>query len=104
MEELTLEICNEYQKKGKALGNNPAYVGQRADLVKELQNRCGISEIWALNIINGHGIKDYLAILEHQKKGGKGTSEDDKEYLEWLAQKEDKERMEQMLLNDFMDD
>ena len=104
MEELTIEICNEYRKKGKALGDSPLCVGAKADLVKELMERCGISELWALNIINGYNVSNYIAIVEHKKTGGVEKSEKDKEYLEWLAQKEDKEKMDQMILDDLMDD
>lgn len=104
MEELTIEICNEYQKKGKALGDSPLYVGARVDLVKERMERCGISELWALNIVNGYNARNYVSIVEHKKNGGNEKSEKDKEYLEWLAQKEDKEKMEQMVIDDLMDD
>lgn len=95
MEELTAEIIAEYQKKAEALDNNPCDIGARNDLKRELQNRCGIPEVWALNIINGHHAGDYLAILkkrkEDLKKKGKPQKEkysDEDDFLEWQAQKE----------------
>ncbi len=45
MEDLTIEICNEYSLKGKSLGNGVVAVGERKKLVNELQQRCGISEL-----------------------------------------------------------
>jgi len=72
-------------------------------LAHELQRRCEIPEIWAINIVNGYGGKDYVAILEHKRKGGVKESDKDKEYLEWIAQKEDKERLEKIMLKDEMD-
>lgn len=62
MKDLTIEICNEYSLKGKSLGNGAAVVGERKKLVNELQQRYGISELWAINVVNGHGIKDYIAV------------------------------------------
>lgn len=69
MEELTLEICREYQEKAKRINNNNrADIGARRQLREELQNRCGIPEIWALNIINGYYCKDYIALIEYKKR------------------------------------
>lgn len=62
-----------------------------------------ILEIWEITIVNGYGGKDYLAILEHKRKGGVKDSDKDIENLEWIAQKEDKECLEKMMLKDEMD-
>lgn len=96
---LTHEICNEYARKARELnspdGND---VGPRRQLRMELQHRCDISELDALNIINGFNAGDCVnkynrirAILE-----GTYTTSTEKQtytadYLEWLAEKEDKD-------------
>ncbi len=101
-EELNLKICQEYEKRGKQLsdGDNPLFVGARRDLAEELMNRCGIPELWAFNIVNGHNTQDYISIVEYMKNGGekkKPVDKDEMEYYEWLAEKEDKERIERMI-------
>ena len=100
MEELTIAICDEYEKKGKSLGEGVLVVGKRKSLDQELQKRCGIPELWAINIVNGSRGRDYIAILNYKKKGGSVENEKNKEYLEWLAQKEEQDRMEQMMLRE----
>lgn len=103
MEELTLEICREYQEKAKRINNNNrADIGARRQLREELQNRCGIPEIWALNIINGYYCKDYIALIEYKKKGGeiKENRKDGQEYLEWLSEKESEDQIKEMLRRD----
>ena len=104
-EELSLEICREYEKKGKQLPDaaNPLFVGIRRELAEELMNRCGIPEVWAFNIVNGHNTQDYISI----KNGGeekKFVDQDEMEYLEWLAEKEEQERIERMMEMDEWDD
>ena len=103
MEELTLEICREYQEKAKRTNsNNSADIDARRQLREELQNRCGIPEIWALNIINGYYCKDYIAFIEYEKKGGeiKENRKDEQEYLEWLSEKESDNQIKEMLRRD----
>lgn len=96
---LSHEICSEYARKARELNSpNANDVGPRRQLRIELQQRCDISELDALNIINGFNIGDCVnkynrirAILE-----GTYTETTEKqtytaEYLEWLKEKEDKE-------------
>ena len=57
---LTRQIVYEYQKRLKALpdyGNQD--IRERRELRIELQNRCGITELQALNVLNGHHGKEY---------------------------------------------
>lgn len=70
MEELAIEICQEYKRRAKELvdQNNPFQVGKRRELTLELQNRCGMPEIWACNILNGLYVKGYVAISKKQKE------------------------------------
>ena len=59
-------------------------------------------EIWALNIINGYYCKDYIALIEYEKKGGeiKENRKDEQEYLEWLYEKESENQIKEMLRRD----
>ena len=64
MQELSKEICKEYQQKVQRQKNTD-YFGNwkiQRELGHELQSKCNIPQIWALNIVNGYYIQDYLAI------------------------------------------
>lgn len=61
METLTVEIAREFRDKAKRLPpNGQQDIGERRKLRKELQTRCGLTELVALNIINGFHAKDYV--------------------------------------------
>lgn len=65
---LTRQIVYEYQKRLKALpdyGNQ--HIKERRELRIELQNRCGITELQALNVLNGHHIPDIITICERKR-------------------------------------
>lgn len=65
---LTRQIVYEYQKRLKALpdyGNQD--IRERRELRIELQNRCGITELQALNVLNGHHIPDIITICERKR-------------------------------------
>lgn len=60
MELLTYEIACAYRDRAKALPYNGMQdIGERRALRKELQARCGITELEAVNIINGFHINIY---------------------------------------------
>lgn len=60
MELLTKEIACAYEKRAKALPYNGMQdIGERRALRKELQARCGLTELEAVNIINGFHIGEY---------------------------------------------
>lgn len=66
MELLTREIAYTYRNRGKTLSYNGMQdTGERRALRIELQERCGVTELEAVNIINGFHIdiycKKYLA-------------------------------------------
>jgi hypothetical protein len=71
---LTRDIANEYRDRALALKNDGKQdIGKRRELRIELQNRCCISELMALNIVNGFHIDTYVAIekkkeLEREKE------------------------------------
>lgn len=58
---LTREIAKEYQKKAEQLPDNGKQdVGERRKLRIELQEKCGLTEIEAINILNGNHVDQYL--------------------------------------------
>lgn len=65
METLTREIANEYRKRAMLLpANGLQDIEKRRELRKELQARCDLTELQAVNIINGFHIPDYVRIAE----------------------------------------
>lgn len=63
VETLTREIANEYRKRAMLLPPNGLQdIGERRELRKELQARCNLTELQAVNIINGFHIPDYVRI------------------------------------------
>jgi len=95
---LTYEICKEYMRKAQELsGSCGTDIGQRRALRIELQNRCDITELEAINIINGHNIGLYVSRYEKMKAASEGkidsssseiSSKYDAEFIEWLSKKE----------------
>ena len=62
---LTKAIANEYHRRASALPPNGLQdIGKRRELRMELQKRCGITELQAINIINGYHIGDYVRVYE----------------------------------------
>jgi hypothetical protein len=62
---LTLEICNEYRRRAMQLPQDDGQdTGARRELRLELQNRCNILEIEAINILNGYHIQAYVQKYE----------------------------------------
>ncbi len=66
---LTLQIAKEYRDKARRLPPNGRQdIGARRKLRLELQARCNLSELQAVNIINGYHIKDYVVIEERKEQ------------------------------------
>lgn len=66
---LTRKIANEYRDRAKLLPPNGLQdIGDRRKLRVELQNRCNLTELQAVNIINGFYIGDYVAIEEMKER------------------------------------
>lgn len=64
---LTAEIVSEFQHRAAELPDNGNQdIGARRKIRKELQELCGLSEIQAINILNGFYTKDYIAIKERE--------------------------------------
>ena len=55
--------------------------------------RCDITELQAINILNGVHANDYVRIYEHMRNPDRmsGKSDEQREYLEWLAEKEERD-------------
>lgn len=71
VETLTREIANEYRKRAMLLPTNGLQdIGERRELRKELQTRCNLTELQAVNIINGFHIPDYvrMAAIKAEKE------------------------------------
>ena len=67
---LTEEICHEYLERASKLQPNGGQdTGSWRELRIELQKRCNIQEIEAINILHGRYIKEY--VREYEIKSGK---------------------------------
>lgn len=80
MELLTYEIACAYRDRAKALPYNGMQdIGERRALRKELQARCGITELEAVNIINGFHIDIYcMKYLIKAREAREGAPEPQK--------------------------
>ncbi len=69
MELLSRAIAKEYQKAASALMDDGIQdIGQRRTLRIELQKRCGLTELEAVNVVNGHHVQDYIAKYERRQE------------------------------------
>lgn len=91
MELLTVNIAKTYRNRAKKLPHNGTQdIGKRRELRQELQERCGVTELEAINIIDGIHIQDYCrkylikaikaAEGEAQEPPKKRTRKSNKEY------------------------
>lgn len=66
---LTNEIANEYIERVRSLSNNGMQdTGDRRMIRIELQKRCNLTELAAINIINGFHVRDYVTIEQIKAK------------------------------------
>lgn len=66
---LTRKIAIEYRDKALLIANNDMQdIGERRVLRIELQTRCNLTELAAVNIINGYRINDYVMIEEQKER------------------------------------
>lgn len=63
---LTDEIAVEYRRKAQNISNHQ-YIGELRRLGKELQERCGVTELEAINILNGNHINEYVHKYERKR-------------------------------------
>lgn len=65
---LTRAIVEEYRKRAKALPDTAGQdIRERRELRIELQNRCGITELQAVNILNGFHADSYI-VSEYRRR------------------------------------
>ena len=91
MELLTHEIACAYRDRAKVLPYNGMQdIGKRRALRQELQARCGITELEAINIINGFHIDIYCRkyLLKAQEKT-EGTPEKKKRHKQYDSREQD---------------
>ena len=68
-EVLTKEIAMEYMERARRLPlDDRQDIGKRWELRKELQTRYNLTELEAVNIINGFHISSYVTIAEWREK------------------------------------
>ncbi len=68
-EVLTRQIATEYRNRARSLPSNSLRdTGERRALRIELQARCNLTELVAINIINGYHIADYVMLEEKKEK------------------------------------
>jgi len=96
MEPLSKEICKQFQERAKQI-SNCADVGAFRELRIELQNRCGVTEIQAINILNGRHVSEYINQYRMAQES-LSLNKVDREYIEWL---EEKEAQEQDCIDEF---
>lgn len=79
---LTPSIAYAYNEKAKALPYNGMQdIGERRRLRQDLQERCGITELEAINIINGFHIDTYcIKYLRKAREAAEGTPEPTKSF------------------------
>lgn len=58
---LTWEAVNKYRKLAEQLSeNNQECIGERRELCEQMMKEYGITELEAVNILNGHHAADYV--------------------------------------------
>lgn len=58
---LTREVCEDYRKRAESINVNDCQdIEKHRDLRMELQTKYGITQIEAINILNGNNITDYV--------------------------------------------
>ena len=100
---LTLEIAEEYKRKAQFLPDNGGQdIGQRRKLRQELQLRCGLTELEAVNILSGNHVADYVRKY-YMLQNGIAIDNDPKKNknLINLEALEEVERLKALLKNDY---
>ena len=77
-EVLTRKIANEYRDRARLLPTNGLQdIGDRRKLRVELQSRCNLTELEAVNIINGYHIGDYVVLAERRESEKKKREQEE---------------------------
>ena len=91
---LTMDICIAYKEKAKDIRNRSTSDREFYKLCRQLVDRCDVTEVQAINILNGLHMNEYVAMYERMRDscGSVSGTDDKREYLEWLAEKEENDR------------
>lgn len=77
-EVLTRKIAIEYRDRARLLPPNGLQdIGDRRKLRVELQSRCNLTELEAVNIINGYHIGDYVVLAERREREKKKREQEE---------------------------
>ncbi len=77
-EVLTRKIASEYRDRARLLlPNGLQDIGGRRKLRVELQSRCNLTELEAVNIINGYHIGDYVVLAERRESETKKREQEE---------------------------
>lgn len=58
---LTQEVCDRYREEAESINEfDPQDVRRHREMRWELQEKYGLTEVEAINILNGNNISDYL--------------------------------------------
>ena len=69
-EVLTEEIASEYREKALQIHSiGEQYIGKIRTIAEELRTRCGVTELEAINILNGNHIHEY--VKKYDRKNNK---------------------------------
>lgn len=87
---LTEEIALEYRNRALKIDDrNKQYIGKLRKIAAELRIRCGVTEIEAINILNGNHIQEY--VHKYDRKSNKIEIDEDthKQRMSLLQQEEE---------------
>ena len=87
---LTEELAAEYRKRALNIGTTSnLYVGEIRRLANELRNRCEITELEAINILNGNHILEYVRKYDRKLNNIDIDKEEHKKTISFLQQEEE---------------
>ncbi len=67
-DDFTIEVAREYRKRAERLPDNGMQdIGERRKLRIELQERFGLTELMALNVVNGRHLADAVMIQKRKQ-------------------------------------
>lgn len=95
---LTLEICQVYRRRALELGTVND-TGARRDLRIELQKKCDLTEVEAINILDGKHITEYVRkydIMRGKDVAGFEMTIRDRHILDAIADAEEKMKNEEL--------
>ena len=91
---ITYEDAKEYRDRAEKLSYNGFQdIGERRELRIECQERFGLTEGEAINVLNGYNMRDIVQVYENIKELRVPNEKDAELYLELLKQDNDDNNM-----------